>query len=131
MIRGGAAARKVRPILRVPAGEPPGVVSVSPSSGGAGTTLTITVDPYVTTYGAVSVSVGGAVATSVEIVDRTTITAVAPAGTLGLLVPVSVTNHWGTGVKNAAFTYASTGDALLLESGDYLLLEDGNRLLLE
>lgn len=132
MARGGARARKVRPILKVPAGEPPGVVSISPSSGDAGTTLTITVDPYVTSYGAVGVSVGGTPATNVEIVDRTTVTAVAPAGTQGLLVPVTVTNHWGTGVKNAAFTYASsTGDALLLESGDYLLLENGDRLLLE
>lgn len=134
MRRSRAFPRKMRPTMKVPAGEPVGVISVSPSSGGAagGTTITITVDSYVTTYGAVGVKVGGVAATNVEIVDRTTVTATTPAGTLGLLVPVEVTNHWGTGVKNAAFTYASsTGDALLLESGDYLLLENGDRLLLE
>lgn len=128
----GRAARKTRPILRTPAGEPPGVVSVSPSTGstGGGTTITITLDDYVTTYGVVGVTVGDVPCTDVTVVDRTTVTAVTGARS-ALLVPVEVSNHWGTGVKNAAFQYTTTGDALLLESGDYLLLESGDRLLLE
>jgi hypothetical protein len=133
LIRGGALARKTAPVLKTPRGEPPGVLSVSPSSGSAagGTTITITLDSYITSYGVVGVRVGGVAATSVAIVDRTTITAVTPAGTQGRLVPVKVTNHWGTGVKNAAYTYAATGDALLQENGDYLLQETGDRLLQE
>lgn len=133
MIHGSAPARKTRPILRTPAGEPPGVVGVSPSSGAAagGTTITITLDSYVTSYGVVGVLVAGVAATAVTIVNRTTITAVTPAGTQGRSVPVSVINHWGTGVKNAAFTYAATGDAILQENGDYLLQETGDRLLQE
>lgn len=132
MIRGSAAARKTRPILRTPAGEPPVVSSVSPSSGSAagGTTVTLTLDTYVGSYGTVGVSFGGTAATDVTIVDHDTITAVTPAHASGV-VTVIVTNHWGRGRKNDAYTFTALGDALLQESGDDILLESGDRLLKE
>lgn len=132
MIRGGAAARKMRPILRTPAGEPPGVLSVSPSSGSAagGTTVTVELDAYVGSYGVVGVTFGGVAGTDVTIVDHNTITAVTPAHADGIAT-VIVTNRWGRGRKNDAFTFDQLGDGLLQENGDGLLQENGDRLLLE
>jgi hypothetical protein len=133
--RSRAAGRKTRSILKVPAGEPPDVQSVSPSSGSiaGGTTVTITLgpEPYLGAYDGVAVRIGTTACTSAARVNATTVTAVTGAHT-ALLCPVYVTTAWGTGRKNALYTYVSAGDdGLLQESGDDLLLETGDRILLD
>jgi hypothetical protein len=81
----------------------PTIASVSPNSGSTsgGTTITIT---GANLTGATSVTVGGAAATNVTVVSATTVTAIAPAGTMGAK-PVSVTAPSGTGTLANAFTY--------------------------
>lgn len=83
----------------------PGVASVAPSSGPAagGSLITITGSSF---YGPVSVTVGGAAAASVMLVNPTTITAVTPAGTVGAK-PVSVTTPSGSATLPNAFTHSS------------------------
>lgn len=128
----GAVSRKMGPILRTPAGEPPAVVSVSPSIGDilGGTTVTITLDSYVGSYGTVGVTFGGTAGTSVTVTGYAKITVVTPAHAAGV-VTIIVTNHWGRGRKNDAFTFADLTDTLLLESGDDVLQESGDFILLE
>lgn len=130
----GPRSRKIRPILKTPAGEPLDVLSISPSSGSiaGGTSVTITVGdyPYLGEHDLAGVSIGGVAATSVTRVNANTITAVTGAHSAAL-VPVAVTTSWGTGRKNGLFTYATTGDGLLQENGDDLLQETGDRILLD
>lgn len=131
----GPRSRKIRPILKTPAGEPLDVLSISPSSGSVagGTTVTITVGdyPYLGEHDLAGVSIGGVAATNITRVNARTITAVTGAHA-SALVPVAVTTSWGTGRKNGLFSYAAlSGDGLLQENGDNLLLETGDRLLLE
>jgi hypothetical protein len=82
----------------------PTVTSVSPNNGATtgGTAVTITG----TNFGApVTVTFGGVAATSVVVVNTTTITAVTPAGAAGP-VAVAVTNCGGTGTLANGFTFA-------------------------
>ncbi|MFM7259782.1 MAG: IPT/TIG domain-containing protein, partial [bacterium] len=81
----------------------PTITSVAPASGGdaGGTTITIT---GTNLTGATSVKVDDVACTSVTVVSATTITAVTPAGTLGIK-PVSVTTPGGTATKTNAYTY--------------------------
>jgi formylglycine-generating enzyme required for sulfatase activity len=82
---------------------PPTITGVSPASGwaGGGTTITITGTEFTN---ASSVKVGGVAATGVTVVNRTTITAVTPAGAAGPAT-VTVTTVGGTG--SGSFTYLS------------------------
>lgn len=125
-------SRKTRPILKTPASEAPVVLSISPSSGSiaGGTTVTITLgpEPYLGAYDGVSVRIGATACTAVTRVNSTTVTAVTGAHAT-LLCPVYVTTPWGTGRKNALYTYAR--DGLLQENGDDLLQETGDRILLD
>lgn len=85
-------------------GRPPTFVSIAPTSGtdAGGTAVTITGTEF---QPGATVTVGGAAATSVVIVSRTSITAVTPAGTAGARAVV-VTNADGQSVTAAgAFTY--------------------------
>ncbi|MBA4372940.1 MAG: hypothetical protein C0402_08755 [Thermodesulfovibrio sp.] len=81
----------------------PTVTGINPTSGPAagGTVVTIT---GTNLTGATSVTIGGAAATSVVVVNDTTITAVMPAGTAGAQ-NVVVTTPGGTGTGTGLFTY--------------------------
>ncbi len=83
---------------------PPSLTSVSPASGPetGGTTITLTGTSFLS---GATVNVGGAAATSVTFVSSTTLTAVTPAGTAGV-VSVTVTNPDGQSSTLASgFTY--------------------------
>ena len=81
----------------------PTVLSVSPNNGTAAgaTPVTITGTNFT---GATAVTFGGVAATSVVVVNATTITAVTPAGTAGA-VNVAVTTPAGTGTGTGLYTY--------------------------
>ena len=81
----------------------PIISDVTPTSGlsSGGTAITI----FGTNFtGATRVTVGGASATSVVLVNDTSITATTPAGAIGAK-DVAVTTNVGTATKNGAFTY--------------------------
>jgi hypothetical protein len=84
----------------------PTISSVSPSSGPTtgGTTITITGTNFYNGSAGATVTVGGVDATSVTIVNETTITAVTPPGALGSAA-VAVTTPSGTANLANAFTY--------------------------
>jgi uncharacterized protein YhjY with autotransporter beta-barrel domain len=83
----------------------PTVTGIAPNSGptSGGTSVTITGTNFT---GATSVTIGGAAATSVTVVDPTTITATTPAGTAGAR-DVVVTTPGGTGTGTGLFTYVA------------------------
>ena len=82
---------------------PPTVTGIAPAAGplAGGTAVTITGTNFT---GATSVTIGGAAATGVVVVNATTITAVTPAGTAGAQ-NVAVTTPGGTGTGTGLFTY--------------------------
>ena len=86
----------------------PTVTAISPASGlpSGGTTITLNGTNF---FGASSVTVGGALATSVNVVSATVLTAVTPAGSIGSAVSVSVTTPGGTGTLASAFSYYEAG----------------------
>ena len=89
----------------------PVVGSVSPNSGSpaGGTSITITGTGFLSNA---AVSIGGAAASSVSVVNSTTITALTPAHTAGT-VDVVVTNTDGqSGTKTQAFTYVTPQTAV-------------------
>jgi formylglycine-generating enzyme required for sulfatase activity len=79
------------------------LTSVSPTTGPAagGTLITLT---GTNLLGATGVTVGGVAASSVQVINATTVTAVTPAGTAGAR-PVSVTTSGGTATLASAFSY--------------------------
>ena len=83
--------------------QPPTITTITPGTGTSlgGTTVTITGTNFV---GTPSVKFGTASATSVTLVNGTTITAVSPAGTPGPTA-ISVIVGSQTATKSAAFTY--------------------------
>lgn len=111
---------------------PPRLDAVSPTSGttAGGTALTLTGNSF--DGRPLSVSVGGAAATSVTRVSATQVTCVTPAGVAGA-ADVAISTPGGTATRSGAFTYNAppTGNALLTEAGDTLTTEAGDRLLLE
>jgi formylglycine-generating enzyme required for sulfatase activity len=86
----------------------PTVTAISPASGltSGGTTITLNGTNF---FGASSVTVGGTLATSVNVVSASVLTAVTPAGSIGSAVSVSVTTPGGTGTLAGAFSYYEAG----------------------
>jgi len=84
-------------------GMPPTIISINPNSGSilGGTQFTIT---GTNLTGATSVTVNGVAATSVVVVNATSITAITPAGTVGAK-NVAVTTPSGTANNASGFTY--------------------------
>src|SRR5262249_47525133 len=78
----------------------PSVTNVSPNSGPAagGTPVTLTGTGFVS---GATVAFGGNAATSVVVMNATTITCTSPAGTVGTTVDVIVTDAGGTSAANA------------------------------
>ena len=83
------------------------VASVAPPAGPLGTTTPITITGTGFT-GATGVTVGGVAATSVVVVNSTTITAVVPSSAVTGAVNVVVTTPAGTGTGTGLFTYEAT-----------------------
>jgi len=77
----------------------PYVSALDPGDGPAGTTVTILGYDF---SGATAVHFGSAAATSFKVLTDNEITAVAPAGTTGLEVDVTVTTKLGTSIKTNA-----------------------------
>ena len=85
--------------------DPPSISSVTPNYGptAGGTTITITGTALTD---ASAVTVRGKAATSVTVVNDTTVTAVTPAGSVGA-ANVQVTTPGGTATISGAFTYGN------------------------
>ncbi len=83
----------------------PTVTGIVPASGSTtgGTAVTISGTDF---SGATAVTIGGIAATDVAVVNATTITATAPAGTAGAR-DVTVTTPAGTGTGTGLFTYVA------------------------
>ena len=86
----------------------PTVTAISPASGSSsgGTTITLNGTNF---FGASSVTVGGALATSVNVISASVLTAVTPVGIAGASVSVSVATPGGTGTLAGAFSYYEAG----------------------
>ena len=89
----------------------PTIASVSPTSGvtSGGTAITIEGTHFI--VGATTVKVGGVAATGVVVASDTSLTAVTPAGTLGLKA-VAVTTSGGTATAVGAFTYLAAAPTI-------------------
>jgi large repetitive protein len=85
----------------------PTVASISPTSGPAGgtTSVTITGSGFSGISSSSAVKFGNNNASSYTVGSSTSITAVAPAGTSGTTVTVRVANSGGSAVLKAAYTY--------------------------
>jgi formylglycine-generating enzyme required for sulfatase activity len=104
-------------VARAPTGtEAPAITSVLPASGSTdgGTLITIT---GTNLTGTSSVTIGGAAATSVSVVNATTVTAVTPAGTAGAKT-VSLTTPGGTANLTNGFTYTTVWYTVLEQNPD-------------
>ena len=125
------AARQQRIIRRVPAGESPEVVSVSPLTGTTlgGTTLTIELDAYAGTLGAVSRELGGQPLDDFTVVNGTRVTTITHAHIAGH-AELRVINQWGRSLPLLGFTYVAPtpGGDLETEGGGTLTDEDGDVL---
>jgi type II secretory pathway pseudopilin PulG len=115
----GSGSDKLAFVVGAPDASAPvltGPISISPDSGPAagGTMVTITGSGFTAPL---SVSFGGAPATSVNIVSATQITATSPPGTIP--VHVSVTTSAGTSTPTAAdlFTYGPTVNGVVASDG--------------
>ena len=98
------------------------ITSVYPPAGifSGGTAITIT---GTFLNGATSVRIGGVACTNVVAVNSTTVTAVTPAGSLGL-TSVAVTTPIGTATAPNAFTYASTWYTVLEQNPNPAVVTD-------
>ena len=105
---GGTATKANAFTYVVPA---PTIASVSPTSGvtSGGTAITIEGTHFI--VGATTVKVGGVAATGVVVASDTSLTAVTPAGTLGLKA-VAVTTSGGTATAAGAFTYLAAAPTI-------------------
>lgn len=91
---------------------PPTITSLSPMSGAAGATVTITGTNFVS---GATVSFGGTAGTGVTVVSSTQITCTAPSHANGA-VSVTVTTSAGTS-SAATFTYATAGTVSVTDDG--------------
>lgn len=89
----------------------PTIVSIVPDEGPAagGTAVTITGTDFAT---GATVTFGGNAATSVNVVNDTTITCVTPAGTAGAVDVVVTNTDTGTVTEEDGFTYISQGGGI-------------------
>jgi formylglycine-generating enzyme required for sulfatase activity len=93
----------------------PAATAVSPTSGptAGGTLITLT---GTNLLGATGVTFGGVAASSVQVINATTVTAVTPGGTAGT-VTVAITTPSGTASLPGAFTYVTVPSwATLIEA---------------
>jgi len=97
--------------------------TVSPSAGSAsgGTGFTLTGTGF---SGVTSITFGGDAATSVHVVDSTTVTGVTPAHATGL-VDVVITTPAGSATKTEAYTYETTTVGQATFGGIIACLNDG------
>ena len=105
-IASGSSAHHNLALVALPiAPAPPTVASVTPSYGNSvgATFVTITGSHFA---GATGVTIGGAAATDVKVVNDSTITCTTPAGRAGP-ASVLVTTSAGTNAANALYTYVS------------------------
>ena len=98
---------------------PPTFTSITPNSGSTlgGTTVTIVGTNFVNGIG---VTIGGAAATNVNVVNATHITAFTPPGTIGVARDVVITNQYGQTVTGTgAYTYVivPTVTSILVDTG--------------
>jgi len=96
----------------------PTVTGISPSSGSTlgGTSVTITGTNFT---GATAVTIGGTAATSVSVVNATTITCITPAGTAGT-ASVLATTPGGTNAANTFYTYVAPPPSVTLSTANLL-----------
>ena len=101
--------------------------SVSPSSGSAsgGTGVTLTGAGLT---GATDVTFGGVSATSVNVVNSTTVTVVTPAQAIGA-VDVVITTPSGSATDASGFTYLTTAVGQSTYGGTIACLNSGNNLI--
>jgi formylglycine-generating enzyme required for sulfatase activity len=84
----------------------PTITAVSPNTGAAvgGSVVSISGTGF---FGSLSVAFGGVAAATVSVVSPTQLTVVAPAGTVGSTVAVSVSTASGSETSSGAFTYVA------------------------
>jgi phosphatidylinositol-3-phosphatase len=101
----------------------PVVSSVSPTSGttAGGTSITITGTGFLSNA---SVSIGGTAASSVAVVNSTTITALTPAHSAGTVDVVVTNTDAQSGTKTGAFTYVAPQAAVPLFDRVYVVLDE-------
>ena len=101
----------------------PTVSSVSPTSGATagGTSITITGTGFLANA---TVSVGGTAASSVAVVNSTTITALTPAHTAGTVDVVVTNTDTQTGTKTGAFTYVAPQSAVPAFNNVYVVVNE-------
>lgn len=104
-------------------------VSGSPGSASGGTGVTLT---GVGLTGAIGVAFGGVAATSVYVVNSTTVTAVTPAHAVGA-VDVVITRSIGSGTETSTltngYTYETTAVGQSAYGGTIACLDTGNNLI--
>jgi hypothetical protein len=105
----------------------PSITSISPSSGSAsgGTGVTISGSNFT---GSTSVTFGGIAATSVNVVNDTTLTVVTPAHAVAV-VDVVVTTPLGSGTSANGYTYVSTAVGQSAFGGTVACMNGGNNLI--
>ena len=101
----------------------PTVSSVSPTSGptAGGTSITITGTGFLANA---TVSVGGTAASSVAVVNSTTITALTPAHAAGAVDVVVTNTDTQTGTKTGGFTYTAPQAAVPSFNNVYIVLDE-------
>jgi hypothetical protein len=89
---------------------PPTVTGISPSSGAAGTTVTVSGSEFSTVAGATTVSFGTVAATPVSCSSTTTCSAVAPAGSGTVDVRVTVNGQTSATSSSDLFSYGTVAN---------------------
>jgi hypothetical protein len=97
----------------------PAITSFTPTSGGAGTTLTISGNNFT---GATAVTIGGIAVTSFTVVSSSSITAVVAAGSKGV---VAVTTPYGTATRDG-FTLPAPAAPAITAAGNTTFCDGGN-----
>jgi hypothetical protein len=97
----------------------PAITSFTPTSGGAGTTITISGNNFT---GATAVTIGGTAVTSFNVVSSTSITAVVAAGSQGV---VAVTTPYGTATRDG-FTLPAPAAPAITAAGNTTFCDGGN-----
>lgn len=107
----GVNARTYSLLIAIQPPPPPTVTTCVPEAGGVdgGTAVTLTGTGFTADS---TVDIGGTAATSVVVVNSTTITCVTPARTAGAKT-ITVTNAGGSGTLASGFTYTSVQDAVV------------------